>query len=182
VSYAASGSAAHSSTLSVATSAMSGIVSLATSNSAAFSASLVQQTKAGRWVAYGKTMADGDLPDNAQAAGGRLCTATGGDVLIQQVIFQKSAANLTGPTNVEITCDNVNGPTGATNLFANVLAGFNANLKVLATLGGVTAFTEMVLESGKSLFAQGSDAAGTSAGTIECITYGIAVDDGAYLA
>ncbi len=182
VSYAASGSAAHSSTLSVATSAMSGIVSMATSTSVAFSASLVQQTKAGRWVAVKDTMADTDMGNNAQQAQGAFATATGGDVMIEEIIFQKDGTALDGCTNIEVTCDNVNGPTGATNLMANVKAGLAANLKLLATAGGVTAFTRMVLESGKKLYAQGNDGAPTDAGATVIYTYGMAMTDGAYLA
>ena len=104
------------------------------------------------------------IPNNAQEAAGLLATATGGAVLIEEIIWQRGADNLVGPTNYGFSTDNTNGLTGAAapNGVA-VLAKFNANLTGILSIDGTTKQIPFVLESGKKLYIHGDDAA-TSAG------------------
>ena len=104
------------------------------------------------------------IPNNIQAAAGLLATATGGAVLIEEIIWQRGADNFAGPTNYEFSTDNANGLTGAAgpNGVA-LLAKFNANKTGILSLDGATKQIPFVLESGKKLYIHGDDAA-TSAG------------------
>jgi hypothetical protein len=132
----------------------------------------------GRPISYSQVLADSDIPNNAQTKA--LCLASG-DVLIKEIIFQKDGTNMTGPTNVEVTCNNVYGVTGLTgDLFSNLLAGFNANLRLAATAGGVVAFLPICLEDTKSLFIHGDDAVGAG-GNIKVTIEAEALTDGANL-
>lgn len=136
--------------------------------------------RAGRPVGINAVIADNTVPNNVQTK--VICTATTGACWIEEIILAKDGTNFDGPTNVEITTDNAYGPTGATNLFANVKAGLAANLSLRASQGGVQAFVPMVLEAGKKLYIEGSDGAGSSAGNIRITVKGCAMADGAYLA
>lgn len=110
-------------------------------------------------------IADGTtIPNNSQAAAGLLATASGGAVLIEDIIVQRGADNFVGPTNYEFTTDNVAGLTGAAapNVVM-ILAKFNAAKTSVASLDGTTKQLPFVLESGKKLYIHGDDAA-TSAG------------------
>lgn len=111
------------------------------------------------------SIADGTtIPNNAQAAAGLLATATNGDCLIEEIVWQRGADNFVGPTNYEFTTDNVNGLTGAAapNVLA-LLAKFNAQKTGIASIDGATKQLPFVLESGKKLYIHGDDGA-TSAG------------------
>lgn len=119
------------------------------------------------------------LPNNTQAAGGLLATATGGAVLIEDVILEKDSTALTGPTNVEITTDDTYGPTGAGDPIAVVaITALGANDRVGKS--GTTTWTTLkfplVLGSGKKLYAHGDDSAGTSAGNYRFTVIGRAAN------
>ncbi len=105
------------------------------------------------------TIADGTaIPDNSQAAGGLLATATGA-VMIEEITIQRAGTNLTGPTNYEFTTDNANGLTGAASpLVLLPLADFNANKTTVASLDGSVKQLPFVLETGKKLYIHGDDA------------------------
>jgi hypothetical protein len=111
------------------------------------------------------TIADGTgIPDNSQAAGGLLATATNDDVLIEDIIIQRAATNFAGPTNYEFSTDNVAGLTGVgAPVGVLPLADFEANDTTVLSLDGSTKQLPFVLESGKKLYIHGDDAA-TSAG------------------
>jgi hypothetical protein len=111
------------------------------------------------------SIADGTtVPNNAQAAAGLLATATGGAVLITDIIVQRGATNFAGATNYEFTTDNVNGLTGAAAPNVVMIAAkFAANKTSVASLDGTTKQVPFVLESGKKLYIHGDDGA-TSAG------------------
>jgi len=111
------------------------------------------------------TIADATtIPNNSQAAAGLLATATNGAVLIEEIIWQRGADNLVGPTNYEFSTDNVNGLTGAAapNGVA-LLATFNAQKTGILSIDGATKQIPFVLESGKKVYIHGDDAV-TSAG------------------
>jgi len=115
---------------------------------------------------YKKTIiADGTtIPSNSQAAAGLLATATAGDILIEEIIWQRAADNLVGPTNYEFSTDNVAGLTGAAapNGLTN-LASMNAQKTGILSRDGSVKQVPFVLESTKKLYIHGDDAA-TSAG------------------
>ena len=115
---------------------------------------------------YKKTViADGTtIPNNSQGAAGLLGTATSGDIMIEEIIWQRAATDFVGPTNYEITTDNVAGLTGAAApQVVATLNKFNANKTGIASIDGSTKQLPFVLESGKKLYIHGDDAA-TSAG------------------
>lgn len=115
------------------------------------------------------TIADGTtIPNNTQAAAGLLATATGGDILIEEIIWQRGATNFVGPTNYEFTTDNVAGLTGAAapNGVA-LLAKFNANKTGILSIDGATKQIPFVLESTKKLYIHGDDAVTSAGGTTD---------------
>ena len=134
-------------------------------------------------VAVTGTAADiAGLPNNTQAAGGLLATATGGAVLIEEITLAKDATSLTGPTNVEISSNNAYGLTGVGAphaLKAITLLQNNENIACTGSDG--TPLVPFVLESGKALYIHGSDSAGTSAGNYQFAVKGKALTDGATL-
>lgn len=130
------------------------------------------------------TIADGTtVPNNVQAAAGLLATATGGDVLIEAIIWQRGATNFVGPTNYEFSTDNIAGLTGAAapNGVA-LLAKFNANKTGILSIDGATKQIPFVLESGKKLYIHGDDAATSAGGTTNFYIKYRRLAAGAYLA
>ena len=119
------------------------------------------------------------IPNNTQT-GGTFMTATG-DVIIEDILFNTNGTGLAAPTNIEISTNNVNGLNSAAKpIFVEVIASFGANLTVSKKDATSHAFP-MKLESGKSLFIHGDDAAGTGAGTAAITVIGRAATVGAYL-
>jgi len=116
---------------------------------------------------YTKLVAFADtttVPNNVQAAAGLLGTATGGAVMIEDIIVMRGATNAAGPTNYSFTSDNVNGATGKDAPFVEMLlAKFNANLTSTAVLDGAIKQLPYVLESTKKMYIAGDDAATTGA-------------------
>lgn len=130
------------------------------------------------------TIADGTtIPNNTQAAAGLLATATGGDVLIEEIIWQRGADNFVGPTNYEFSTDNVAGLTGAAapNGVA-LLAKFNAAKTGILSIDGATKQIPFVLESTKALYIHGDDAATSAGGTTNFYIKYKRLAAGAYLA
>ncbi|MFZ3132768.1 MAG: hypothetical protein WA125_17105 [Desulfosporosinus sp.] len=104
------------------------------------------------------------IPNNNQAVGGLLATATGGAVMVEDIIVQRGAVNAAGPTNYRFSTDNVNGLTGKTAPFGSmILAKFNAQLTSILSVDGVVKQLPYILESGKKLYIDGDDAATTGA-------------------
>jgi len=115
------------------------------------------------------TIADGTtIPNNSQAAGGLLATATGGDCLIEEIVWQRGATAFTVATNLEFSTDNTNGLTGAAapNVVA-LLAKFAANNTGIASIDGSTKQLPFVLESTKKLYIHGDDAAPGAGGATD---------------
>lgn len=130
------------------------------------------------------TIADGTtIPNNSQAAGGLLATATGGDILIEEIIWQRGATNFEGPTNYEFSTDNVAGLTGAAApVGVALLVKFNAATTNILSLDGSTKQLPFVLESGKKLYIHGDDAATSAGGTTNFYIKYKRLAAGAYLA
>jgi len=150
----------------------------AVADSTAHAAAVVASTAKGQPFCFTKTITDTDIPNNTQTYA--MLTATGG-IMIEEIIFQRSAANMTGPTTVEFGTSNIHGPTGATVIASNILAGFNANLKLLWTTLGAVAGTAFALESTKVVWCWGDDNTGAG-GTMEVTVKGYRLTDGASLA
>lgn len=120
--------------------------------------------EAGTLVAITGTFNDNTLTNNTQVV--TLATATG-NLYIEEIIIEKDATLLAGPTNVEVSVDNVYGNTGVNDpVVAIATASLGAQTIVRGTAAAVTALVPFVLEDTKKIFAHGSDAAGTSAGAI----------------
>ena len=132
-------------------------------------------------VGIAGTFNDNTLTNNTQVV--TLATATGGDVYIEEITLAKDATLLAGPTNVELSTDNVYGNTGVNDPVATVAtATVTANTIQKASSFAVLALTPFVLESGKKIFAHGSDAVGSSAGAIKFCIIGRRMAAGATLA
>lgn len=130
------------------------------------------------------TLADATtIPNNAQDAAGLLATATGGAVLIEEIIWQRGADNFVGPTNYEFSTDNAAGLTGAAapNGVA-VLAKFNAAKTGILSIDGTTKQIPFVLETGKKLYIHGDDAVTSAGGTTDFYIKYRRLAAGAYLA
>lgn len=115
------------------------------------------------------------IPNNSQAAGGLLATATGGAVLVEDIVISKDATALTGPTNLRLSTNNVYGDTGAADPVAAVAVASVAATTRVASLGTVVWSTlklPFVLESGKNLYIDGDNSAGTSAGNYQYCVFG----------
>ena len=130
------------------------------------------------------TIADATtIPNNSQAAAGLLATATGGAILIEEIIWNRGADNLVGPTNYEFSADNSLGLTGAGAPFGvALLAKFNAATSKVLSLDGATKQLPFILESGKKLYIHGDDAATSAGGTTAFTIKYKRLVAGAYLA
>lgn len=123
--------------------------------------------QAGYPVAFFATKLDTTIQNNTQAAGGIICTATGGHVLIDEVVLAKDSTALTGPTNLRLSTNNTYGDTGAADpVLAIAVASVTATTRIagLGTAVWSTLKMPFVLESTKALYIHGDDAAGTSGG------------------
>lgn len=104
------------------------------------------------------------IPNNTQT-GGAITGAASGDLILEDIIFQTDGTGLAAPTNIEISCDNANGKTGAgAPIVLEPIASFGANLTV--SKKDTTHSLPMILESGKKLYIHGDDAAGTGTGEV----------------
>ena len=116
-----------------------------------------------------KTIADGTtIPNNTQSAAGLLATARGGDIMIEDIIWQRGATSFTTPTNYEFTTDNTAGLTGAdAPQGVAVRAKFAANATSILSLDGTTKQVPFILESGKKLYIHGDDNTTGAGGTTD---------------
>ena len=125
------------------------------------------------------------IPNNSQAAGGLLATATGGDVIIDEIIIAKDTTALTGPTNIRLSTDNVYGDTGVGDPVAAIAVAAVVASTRIAALGTVVWTTlklPFVLESTKGLWIDGDDSAGTSGGNYKYAIRGRAQNSSTTLA
>ncbi|MDP2651737.1 MAG: hypothetical protein Q8O94_01215, partial [bacterium] len=121
------------------------------------------------------------IPNNTQTAGAITGAATG-DILAEEISFQCGATGWATPTNIEISSDNVRGPTGAAApIFLEIIGSFGA-----ASRAGIEDATSeefpWLVESGKKLFIHGDDAAGTGGGICDVVIKWTPVTAGATIA
>lgn len=130
------------------------------------------------------TIADGTtIPNNIQAAAGLLATATAGDILIEEIIWQRGSTSFAGPTNYEFSTDNINGLTSAANpVIIAPLAKFTAQNTGIASIDGAAKQIPFVLESTKKLFIHGDIAATAAGGATDFYIKYKRMSAGAYLA
>jgi hypothetical protein len=111
------------------------------------------------------TITSSSIPNNTQT-GGDIAVATG-VIVIEDIILETDGTGVAGPTNLEFTTNNVKGLTGAA--APNVLqavSGLGANKTVVCKTSSTTKILPLTLETGKKLFVDGDDGAGTGAGTV----------------
>lgn len=138
-------------------------------------------TKSGSPLIITKTFTSSAIPNNTQA-GGALTGAASGALVLEKIILQTDSTGVAAPTNLEISTDNAKGLTGAgaPNVTTAVSAlGANKTVVLQDASGEVL---PLYLESGKKLYIDGDDAAGTGAGTVDVIMYFRRVTDGATIA
>lgn len=116
-----------------------------------------------------KTFTSSSIPNNTQT-GGALTTAATGALVCESIILQTNSTGLAGPTNIEISTDNVKGLTGAAapNILKAVSA-LGANKTVVLGFDASSEVLPLYLESGKKLYIDGDDGAGTGAGTVDVV-------------
>lgn len=132
------------------------------------------------WV-LSVTVTSSDIPNNTQTAGA-LTGAASGALLVEGMVIETGATGLAGPTNIEISTDNVKGLTGAgAPNVTTAISGLGANktVNIRDASGEVVPF---VLESGKKIYIDGDDGAGTGAGTARITFYGRRITANASLA
>lgn len=114
------------------------------------------------------TIADGTgIPNNSQAAGGLLATASG-IVKIINITIQRGGTSFAGPTNYEFSTDNANGLTGADAPVGVLpLADFEANDTTVLSLDGSVKQLPFYLEDGKKLYIHGDNAVTSAGGTTD---------------
>lgn len=122
------------------------------------------------------------IPNNTQTAGA-ITDAASAAMLIEDIIFETDNTGVAGPTNLELTTDNAKGLTGAAapNILQAV-SGLGANKSVVARVTSTTKVLPFVLESGKKLYLDGDDGAGTGAGVLRITLVGRRLAAGASLA
>jgi hypothetical protein len=130
------------------------------------------------------TIADATtIPNNSQDAAGLLATATGGAIMIEEIIWNRGADNLVGPTNYEFSTDNALGMTGKdAPLGVAALVKFNETTSNVLSLDGATKQLPFILETGKKLYIHGDDAATSAGGTTTFTIKYKRLVAGAYLA
>jgi len=121
------------------------------------------------------------LPNGTQT-GAAITGASTGALILENISISTDATGFAGPTNIELTCDNTYGLTGANGiLMLEAVTGLGANL--CWTLDEATSEElPFHLESGKKLFMHGDDGAGTGDKLQKVILYFIRVDAGANIA
>ncbi len=123
-------------------------------------------TQAGTPFPLQVTVVSSTIPNNTQTAGA-ITGAASGAIVIEDIILETGTTGVAGPTNLEFTTDNVSGLTGAA--APNVLqavSALGANKTVVCKTSSTTKILPFTLESGKKLYLDGDDGAGTGAGTV----------------
>ena len=121
------------------------------------------------------------LPSNTQSAAA-ITTACSGILVLEDMIINTDATGFAGPTNLEMSCDNVYGATGAAaDIMVEAISGLGANLSWILT-DATSSKIPMMIEDGKKLFMHGSDGAGTGAKIQKVLLFFRRVTPGATIA
>jgi hypothetical protein len=141
---------------------------------------LVAGQAKGQWVTKSQVVSSG-IPNAAQTAA--IATVSSGGAWLSDIIIQTNATGLAGPTAVQLTINNANGAfVDATDVVAaEAVASLGANVTLLKTDLDTDALPVFV-ESGKSVYIQGSDGVGTGAGIADVILKWEAAELGATVA
>jgi hypothetical protein len=122
------------------------------------------RTKAGSAFIIQSTVTSADIPNNTQT-GAAITGACSGSVMVEEIVLETDGTGLAGPTNIRLSTDNANGLTGKANpLLSQAVSGLGAN-KTIQSATATLHKLPFLLESGKKLYVDGDDAAGTGAGT-----------------
>lgn len=100
------------------------------------------------------------IPNNTQTAGA-ITGAADGILVLEDICISTDATGFAGPTNIEISTDNVYGATGAgAPLMLEAVAGLGANISWVIG-DATTSELPTQIESGKKLYIHGDNGAGT---------------------
>lgn len=112
-------------------------------------------------------------------------TASGGDIVIEEIFMETDGTGLAAGTNFTIEKD---GGSGLLTFFSSVVSGLGANKTLTLSLGSVTPTTNLnrgvygtILESGQKLVAKCTSTNCTGTGTITLYIRARRVVDGADL-
>ncbi|MCP4149817.1 MAG: hypothetical protein GY757_18880 [bacterium] len=118
----------------------------------------------GSEFAITSTVVSSGIPNNTQT-GGAITGASSGGLVLVEVLASMDATGLAAPTNVEITVDNTNGPTGAGSpICLDIIAEYGANEAWVCTEDAAAEYLPLYIETGSKVYIHGDDAAGTGAG------------------
>ena len=121
------------------------------------------------------------LPNGTQSAAA-ITTTSSGALVLEDISISTDSTGFAGPTNIEFTCDNTYGLTGANGiLLLEAVAGLGANL-CWTSDEATTEELPFHLESGKKIFLHGDSGAGTGDKIQKVILYFRRVDAGATIA
>lgn len=136
----------------------------------------------GEQFVISSTVVSSSIPNNTQT-GGAITGPAAGNVLVEDMIFETGATGVAGPTNIEISTDNVSGlNSAAAPLVLQAVSALGANKSVVARVTSTTKVLPFLLESGKKIYIDGDDGAGTGAGTLRVTMVCRRASKGAYLA
>jgi len=109
------------------------------------------------------TVTSSYVPNNTQTAAA-ITGAASGSLILEDIVIQTNGTGLVGPTNFEISTDNVYGKTGVDSpIWVEATASLGANVTSRLT-DATSHLIPLPLENGKKLFFHGDDGVGTGAG------------------
>ena len=118
------------------------------------------------------------IPNGTQSSAA-ITGAASGRLILENITIATDSTGFAGPTNIELTCDNVYGLTGANGiLMLEAVTGLGANISWVI---GDASSSELpcLLESGKKLFMHGDNGAGTGSKLQKVILWFRRIDAGA---
>ena len=133
----------------------------------------------GRPIGKASSLADNTIPNNTQTVA--IATASG-DVYIEEIVLSKDNVALAGPTNIELSTNNVYGPnTGDDPLMVAAVGVLAVQDTLVASAAAGTPMKQFVLEDTKVIYIHGDDGVGSSAGNLRYAVRGYAMAAGASL-
>jgi hypothetical protein len=135
-------------------------------------------TSAGTELVVYNSVRSCNIPNNTQTVG--FVTEGTGRLIVKEISWQCDPTGFAGPTNIEMSVDNVNGaPIGVDDPFYE---GTVVNWGASGTGHSAITSYAFTLEPGKKLYIHGSDAVGTGAGLCDVVLRFQRVTDGASIA
>lgn len=138
--------------------------------------------KSGTYIVVTSAVTSSSIPNNTQSAGAVTGAAVGTLLLIEVYGNTGATTGLEGPTNFEMSVDNVAGLTGAdAPIWTEAEAGLDNDIVWQATADATTSHLPIQLESGKKVYIHGDNGVGTGGGTCNFTLVFQRITDGAHI-